>query len=342
MENISGKIEQLKHWWCQEAGPLEAHTSGSTGSPKRISLSRELVLASARRSVRHFGLTQDSVIHLMLSPDYIAGKMAVIRALEAGCTLTWEEASSHPLRVANTPERITLLSAVGSQVEGMAELLETGRLPHIVHLLLGGAPLNSEMRHAAVKLADNVWESYGMTETASHIALRRLNSERPDDVLAFAPLPGISVSLDERGCLVVESAETGHLVTNDLVEMTEDGGFRIIGRADNVIITGGLKVIPEKIEERLRHFLSDKEFYLAARPHTKWGNELILIVEVPEGLVERFVECDEFLCGATPLSQILKNEFKPHERPRQVLLVPQLERTSTGKLKRRKLLTLIM
>lgn len=338
MENISDKIDKLKRWWSEEAGPLEAHTSGSTGSPKRILLPRELALVSARRSVRHFGLTPNSVIHLMLSPDYIAGKMAVIRALEAGCTLTWEEASSHPLRGEDKPENITLLPAVGSQVEGMAELKAAGRLSHVEHLLLGGAPLNSEMRHAAVMLADNVWESYGMTETASHVALRRLNREKPDDVPAFTPLPGISVSLDERGCLVVESVETGRLVTNDLAEMTEDGGFRIIGRADNVIITGGLKVIPEKIEEQLRHFLPGKEFYIAARPHIKWGNELILIVEAPEEEMERFVECDEMLYGATPLSQILKNEFKPHERPRQVLLVPQLERTSTGKIKRRKLL----
>ena len=308
MERIIAEISD--NW--RAGKPLEAHTSGSTGTPKPITLSHELVRDSAWRSIRHFGLTADSHLHLCLSPDYIAGKMVIIRALEACCSLSWEPASSHPRL--NAPKPITLLSIVGTQLPGLQQLKEHGNLPSIKHLLLGGAPLTAAQRTLALTLADEAWESYGMTETASHIALRHV-----DDPW-FYPLDSINLGTDDRGCLRIELPHSEPLLTNDIIEFQPDTqGFRVLGRADNVIITGGLKVHPEQVEALLAPYFHG-DIMLTSVPDPKWGQLLVLQTEsttIP-----------------TDWDTLVATLLPPHQRPRRIEQVPSLPRTSNGKLRR--------
>lgn len=330
-------IKAFVELWNNNSNDIEAFTSGSTGLPKRILLPRQLVYESAWRSILHFGLSKDSVIHLILSPEYIAGKMAIIRALEVGCKLTYEPPSSTPLSLTSTPNSITLLSAVGAQLEGMTMLKQAKRLPAIKHLLLGGAPLTNDMRKAAVDLAENVWESYGMTETASHIALRQIDKTAPTSRIAFKPLKGISVSTDKRGCLVIDMPTVGRLVTNDLAELTGSGDFFILGRIDNVIISGGLKVIPEKAEELLSQYLPEQiAFYVSSRPHAKWGEEVVLMIENNDIEHSKEISPSQYLTSEGSFEELCRSIMPPHYRPKAVIETPYFERTSSGKLIRRK------
>lgn len=319
--------------WQSGVNEIEAYTSGSTGTPKRIMLPRRLMEESAMRSIRHFGLDETSTVHLALSPEYIAGKMCIVRALTAGCKLTFEEPSSYPLTAADTPSVITLLSAVGAQIPAMAHLAQTGNLPHIEHLLLGGAPLTADMRQAAGSLADNVWESYGMTETASHIALRRVSNE-PEP---FRPLPGITVGSDSRGCLTIDMPTAGLIITNDIVELHDDNRFFILGRADNVLISGGLKVMPETVEQRLSSYLPGQTFYITSQPHPKWGEQIVLIIENPQAAAETCVDSKEYILGQESLYELSHRLLKPHERPARVFVTRNIPRTSSGKIIRQKL-----
>lgn len=330
--------EQIKSFiqsWNNNISEIEAHTSGSTGAPKKILLPRRLLIESARRSISHFGLNSNSVIHLILSPEYIAGKMAIVRALEAGCKLTWEDPSSAPLSSGNVPQRISLLSAVGAQIESLVSLKRNGNLPKIEHLLLGGSPLTKEMRQMSMQLADNVWESYGMTETASHIALRPITC----DETPFMPLGGISISSDERGCLIINMPTAGKLVTNDLVEIDRStGGFYILGRVDNVIISGGLKVVPEIVEQQLSPYMPEGSvFYITSRPHSKWGEEVILIKENSNERQIQELPLNYIETPQGPLAEICKKILPPQSRPQAIIEVPHIQRTATGKIRRQRI-----
>lgn len=336
MEPYEAEIQRFIDCWTGDSCDIEAHTSGSTGVPKRVMLPRRLVKESAWRSIRHFGLDKDSVIHLILSPAYIAGKMAIVRALEAGCTLTAEAPSAHTMQSPRTPSHITLLSAVGAQLDGMCELKARGRLPHIRHLLLGGAPLTPAMRSAACTLAQEVWESYGMTETASHIALRRVLDTDPYGTSPFMPLDGICTGTDSRGCLVISMPTVGTIVTNDLVEMRADGGFKVLGRADNVIISGGLKVIPEKVEQALAPLFTRNDFYVSSRPHPKWGEELVVVVEHAGAMGVEYIDSKRYFIGGCSLYALCRDMLAPCERPKGVIILPEFRRTDSGKLIRQR------
>ncbi|MCM1074285.1 MAG: AMP-binding protein [Ruminococcus sp.] len=319
--------------WQSGAAEFEAFTSGSTGKPKRIMLPRKLMEESARRSIDFFKIDSSSTMHLILSPEYIAGKMCIVRSLLACCTLTVEAPSSAPMSNVDTPNEITLLSAVGAQIPGMYQLLQEGKLPRIRHLLLGGSPLSETLAVKALQLAENVWESYGMTETASHIALRRI-SIPPGP---FTPLENISVSTDSRGCLTIDMPTAGIIVTNDLADILPDGRFYILGRADNVLITGGLKVIPEKVERAIMPLLPDKIGYISSRPHPKWGEEIVLVLEHRELSNPQQLPTKQYtLYSGHSLYEIARELLAPHECPTTIIYVPKIKRTSTDKIIREK------
>lgn len=314
MDKLSGEIEAFRREWRSDCPYIVAHTSGSTGKPKEIHLPKSLMKRSAERSIRHFGITASSRLHLALSPQYIAGKMLLLRAMIAGCTLTYEQASSYPLGDSKEMSEITLLSLVGTQLQGLKNNLEKGTLPPIRNLLLGGAPLNATMRRIALSGPWQTWESYGMTETASHVALRRI-SAKPGP---FEALPGISFRLNADGCLVIDLGEDGVIETNDIAELIDTRRFHLKGRKDNVIITGGLKVFPEEIEAVLAPHMADRRFLITSRESEKWGRELILVVEGTP------MELPDF--HTMPLL--------PQQRPKAVIFRESIPLTSSGKIMR--------
>lgn len=319
-------VKQFIEEWESGTSFLEVHTSGSTGTPKLIRLPRKLVIDSAMRSITHFGLDGNSRVHICLSTDHIAGKMAVIRALLSGARLTAEAPSSEP-RIGSDEGPVTLLSVVAAQIPSLVAKARAGNLPPIKHLLIGGAPLTESIAGESLGIAEYVWESYGMTETASHIALRHISrcgdvAEKP-----FTLLPGIKIDLDERGCLRVCMDGEPPLTTNDIAKLHSIDTFSILGRIDNVIITGGLKVHPEHVEQILQPLLSGIGSYIiTSQPHPKWGNLIILMIESGEEL--SIDKKSRLLDAAARL-------LPPHERPRDIITVSELPRTSSEKIIRR-------
>lgn len=304
----------LDQWNDVSTDNIVAHTSGSTGAPKEIRLMKADMRRSAQATNRFFEIDEDSLLHLPLSPDYIAGKMMIVRAHEAGCRLIVEKPGNAPLREYKGRD-ITLSAVVPSQVGG---LLDGDGCRHISNLIIGGAPLSTEAEEALIRSGIRAYATYGMTETCSHVALRRLGEKE------FAGLPGFRFSTDERGCLVIDcdGFSFGRIVTNDVVELNGDAAFRWLGRADNAINSGGIKVIPEVIEARIAPLMGNVAFYITSRASEKWGEEIVMMVEGDDAVVSR--ETLRALLGAKIC-------------PKEIICVPRFERTSSSKVIRKKL-----
>lgn len=279
-------IKDFLSEWRNASPQVRLQTSGSTGRPKVFYADKERLRASARMTCDFLGLHEGQTALLCLSCDYIAGKMMVVRALERGLRLVEVTPSNRPLEdlVRERPdiETIDLAAMVPSQV-----YCSIGHplLPRIRHLIVGGGAIPQALEERLRPLPTAVWNSYGMTETLSHIALRRVSGAEAEDW--YRPLPGVALSLSGEGCLVIDAPALSpeRLVTNDLAELLPDGRFRILGRRDNVVISGGLKLHIEEEEERLRPLLPDREdrpvFCITCRPHEKLGEEAVLVVERP-------------------------------------------------------------
>lgn len=272
--------------WHNASPQVRLQTSGSTGAPKVFFADKERLRASARMTCDFLGLHEGQTALLCLSCDYIAGKMMVVRALERGLRLVEVAPSNRPLEALarEHPDvtAIDLCAMVPSQVYCS---IDHPIFSRIRHLIVGGGPIPQALEERLRREPVAVWSSYGMTETLSHIALRRVSGAEAEDW--YRPLPGVALSLSEEGCLVIDAPALSpeRLVTNDLARLLPDGRFRILGRRDNVILSGGLKLHIEEEEERLRALLPDREgrpvFCITCRPHEKLGEEAVLVVERP-------------------------------------------------------------
>ena len=312
---LTPEAESFIDEWTDLKPYIVAHTSGSTGKPKEIRLLKSDMRTSARATIKFFGLNSDSLLYLPLSTGYIAGKMQIVRALEAGCSLIVEKPSNHPL---DTPidSRISLLPIVPSQIEA---LLSNPVREKIDSLIIGGAPIDSSTEQAVIKSGLNAYATYGMTETCSHVALKKLGDER------FNALPGISFSIDSRGCLMISSSDMsfGVLTTNDIIELHNEKQFSWIGRYDNVINSGGIKIFPEEIEKSISHLLPHGvKYYISSRCNGKWGEEAVLV-------------CDSSINDENILEKI-KTIVSPMKAPKAVIIDPQMKLTDSKKIVRRK------
>lgn len=275
---LTAEAEKFIAEWFDEKPYVTAHTSGSTGTPKEIRLLKSDMRASAKATIAFFGLTEASWLHLPLSPDYIAGKMQIVRALEAGCCLTVEPPTNHPLHnnTADCQRHISLLPVVPSQVPG---ILDSEFAVLIDNMIVGGAPLSPDDERRILDSGIRSYATYGMTETCSHVALRRIGDE------TFKALPGFTFSTDSRGCLVIASTTLsfGTLTTNDMVELNDDKSFRWLGRHDNVINSGGLKIHPEELEKAIAHLIpSGHKFYITSRKSALWGEEAVMVTDMTD------------------------------------------------------------
>lgn len=309
-------IEEFLKQWFDNKPYIEAFTSGSTGQPKKIELLKSDMSASACATNAFFGINKNSVLGLPLSVDYIAGKMMIVRAIEADCRLI-ELPVSNEIKIT---EKIDLLSIVPSQLSALLE--DEQSLVNIRNLLIGGAPLSYEQEVQLIKALKSynfkAWMSYGMTETCSHVALREIGKTD-----YYIGLPGITFSTDDRGCLIInnENFSNSQIKTNDVVDLLSSNSFKWLGRADNVIISGALKIHPEQLEAEYRKaFPSLNPFYLTWQNDSKLGQSLVMVVEgEPE---------DDILLK-------LKNGgiYKYH-LPRKIIFLKKLPYTDNGKLKR--------
>lgn len=265
--------KDLQQEWENGEEFMRCQTSGSTGSPREILLPKREMKNSAVRTIRFFNLSNTSLLYSCISPEFIGGKMMLIRALISGASFSSETPSSHPLSK-YSGDKIDLLSVVPTQ---MISLLENKNiLSGIKNILIGGAPIPDDLRCKIASSGLNAWESYGMTETASHIAIRPVTDPESN----FYPLDGIYISLID-DCLKIDIKGWKSFVTNDIAEIFPDGSFKIIGRADNVFISGGIKIHPEKLERILfPHF--NFPFMISSKPDPFWGRICILITQNPD------------------------------------------------------------
>lgn len=233
--------------------------------------------ASARLTCDYLGLHEGDTALLCMSLDYIAGKMMVVRALVRGLQLVTVEPSGEPLKAVSQP--LDFAAMVPLQVWNSLRVAEQRqRLMDIGQLIIGGGAIDDALAAELRLFPHAVWSTYGMTETLSHIALRRLNGSSASEW--YTPLAGVSVSQNEDGCLVIDApaVHEGALVTNDVAELAADGRFRILGRRDNVICSGGIKIQAEEVERLLRSHLH-VPYLISKRPDEKFGEVVVLLTE---------------------------------------------------------------
>lgn len=310
-------LEEFLSEWNNDSLFVHVQTSGSTGAPKPMLAEKRRMLASARITNDFLGLREGDVALLCMSLDYIAGKMMVVRSIERGLKLITVEPSGHPLnhsQLAIDDCQIDFAAMVPLQVYNTLQVPEERkRLLQIRHLIIGGGAIDEALGAELKNFPNAVWSTYGMTETLSHIALRRLSGPEASDW--YIPFPSVQVSLSEDGCLVIDAPEVCPecLVTNDIAEISTQG-FRILGRKDNVICSGGIKIQIEEVESRLRPFLR-VPYLISKRPDPKFGEVSVLLTE---GSIDE-------------ARQICERILPKYYLPRHYLHVDRIPLTETGK-----------
>ncbi|MBD5199639.1 MAG: AMP-binding protein [Bacteroidales bacterium] len=306
--------------WNDSNDYIVAHTSGSTGTPKEIKLLKSDMIVSARATCRFFNIDSRSLLVSPLSADYIAGKMMIVRAIVSGATIAMTDPTNRP--DLSRFEHIDLLPVVPSQVDAI--LANPANTVRIKHLLVGGGKTDEPLEHRIKSSGIDAWASYGMTETCSHVAVRRLGN--PDS--CYHALPGITFTTDTESCLAIhaDSFSWKTLQTNDIAALIDNKSFRWIGRRDNIINSGGIKIVPELVEQKISHLI-DVPFYIIGRPDSKWGEAIVL-----------YLETDKPIDTAT-LANTLSTVLSPYERPKEIMVVEQFERTSSNKIKRKFIVT---
>jgi O-succinylbenzoic acid--CoA ligase len=271
---------KLAQQWLNNQQQFVFHTSGSTGIPKKIILHREQLEASAKSTIETLLLTADEHILLCMNTQFIGGAMLLIRGLILGATITLQEPSSNPLQNIQTNHPYTFASFAPLQVFSMIknEANETHKLNIFSRILIGGAAIDKKLEVALGKLNTKVFHTYGMTETVSHIALKQIGKED-----CFTLLKGVNIRTDDRHCLAIKSVSTNNswLQTNDVVELIDDTSFIVLGRADDIINSGGLKIFPGKIEEAIRSVLSKTitNVFVCGIDDMIYGQKVIALIE---------------------------------------------------------------
>ena len=341
-------LEDFLSEWNNDSDRVLVHTSGSTGKPKPMMVEKKRMLNSARITCDFLGLKPGDSALLCMSLDYIAGKMVVVRSIERHLHLISVSPSGHPLKDINLKDangkdvngEITFAAMVPMQVYNTLQVPEEReRLTHIRHLIIGGGAIDASLEKELQALPGNIaiWSTYGMTETLSHIALRRINGDEASEW--YQPFDSVRISQTEEGCLVIDApqvcAET--LVTNDIVEIepyiynkVEKLRFRIKGRKDNVICSGGIKIQIEEVETLLKPHL-EKPFMLAKKKDGKFGEIAVLLTE-DENIKKVEATVRRLLSDESEKSSDHK-KYK-YWIPKEFRYVEHLPLTETGKPKR--------
>jgi O-succinylbenzoic acid--CoA ligase len=318
------KIYLFIQEWLSPAAKIEVTTSGSTGAPRIISFSREKMIKSALRTGEFLGLKPGDRALLCLPVDYIAGKMMIVRAFVLGLDLVTVYPSSNPL-----PEGVEAYDFAAMTPMQVHHVLhaESGRqkLGKIGNLIIGGGDMDALIAGELSNLPPMVYHTYGMTETLTHVAMKKIT---PLSEGEFRALPGVRFEKDQRNCLVINDTLLGiqGLETNDQVELLSATSFNMLGRIDNIINSGGIKINPEVIENRLQGKLKHR-IVVAGKMDSILGEKVILIVETrkdgpPADLIAvlRGAGLDKF------------------EKPREIFFVDAFPETSSGKIRRKKLM----
>jgi O-succinylbenzoic acid--CoA ligase len=330
--------------WLSDADYIEVKTSGSTGKPKNIKLKKRWLEYSASQTCNFFNLNSQSSALLCLPAAYIAGRMMIVRAFVSGMNLVTVEPSSNPFinhpfiqpselaarqssnqpnsKLANHSLDFTALTPF--QLHQSLQTLKSN--PLVKSIIVGGGEVSTALEKEVQDLPIDIYATYGMTETSSHIALRRVNdSERKE---SFTIIGHTKINIDERGCLIIENPFLfeGRLVTNDIVEVLNSKEFRWLGRYDNIINSGGIKIMPEEVEKAISN-LVPQSIAISSIPHHTLGEAVVLVIESAE------LKNDE----KKSLLLHIKKLVHSYAIPKQIYSLSEIPRTPTGKIDRREI-----
>lgn len=318
--------------WLAGAETFTVDTSGSTGAPKPIELSRVQMEASAHATAAALGLRAGMASLVCLPTQYVAGRMMLVRGLVLGLAMTLVEPAANPLAALPDDAHFDFAAFIPLQIETLLAGPERVRVDAMHAVLVGSGPISARLGEAIAPLRANVFHTYGMTETATHVALRRLSGPKRSD--GFMPLPGVELQLDARGCLALRGPMTlgGWVQTNDLAALRADGSFIWMGRVDNVVNTGGIKVHIEPLEAVLEALLPEllgdawdgRRYAIAGLVDERLGQQVALILE---GAPWPAVVEAALLSG-------MRERLGPFEAPRRVLYAGRFATTGTGKIDR--------
>ena len=311
-DNEQKQLGMFMEEWLDGNDSLTLHTSGSTGTPKQLLVSKKSMQASAERTAAFFELSPGDTALLCLPTHYIAGKMMLVRALVIGLELDVIPSKSLLDLKGKTYDFAALIPL---QVNASFDLL--GNLKKI---LIGGAPIPTELRKALAKKYPHCVETYGMTETLTHVATRFVCYP----TVPFRAMPGIKINVDHDSCLQIMAPyiSSSPICTNDVVELLDNRSFILIGRRDFVINSGGRKIFPEQLEEKLSVQLRIP-FFFTGIPDVELGEKLVLVVE--GGVKEKQL-------GLKTATKLLGAD--KHLVPKDVLCLDTFVLTRTGKLNR--------
>jgi len=338
--HFSPEIHCFLENWFSEKEVILVQTSGTTGTPKSIELQKKQMQYAALATGDYFELIEKTTALLCLPIGYIAGKMMLVRALTLGWHLDVVAASSNPLK--ENAKRYDFAAMVPLQVENSID-----KLPQIKKLIIGGGAVSNSLQIKLQAIATAVFATYGMTETITHIAVKKLNNfqslqenvikeftgnqkltlpKNARNSMFYQTLPNTTIYKDERNCLVIKNEKISNKVifTNDVVALISDTQFDWLGRFDNVINSGGIKLHPEKIEEKLANSIHQR-FFVAGITDEKLGEKLVLIVE-----------------GAERTLRLEKANLSKFEVPKEIHFIIHFIETATKKIQRKKTLDLII
>ena len=311
----------LKNWF-DDTDFVITHTSGSTGIPKEIKLSKNAMRNSARMTNAFFGLNETKTALLCLPASYIAGKMMLVRAIVGGFNLNAVEPKANPFELLEIPIDFTAITPY--QLHFSAETLKQKTVKNII---VGGGHVNSTLEALAKSIPSTMFETYGMTETCSHIALRQFNGENKSDV--FSMLNGVTIRQDMRECLVISAPHlvSEEIITNDIVEIFNHNSFRWLGRFDSTINSGGVKIHPEQVEKKLEGIIPSS-YFIASQPDDVLGEKVILVIESADYAASQQAE----------LNASIEKALTKFEIPKLIYFVPEFVYSSANKILRKETL----
>lgn len=293
--------------WFDEKSYVEMHTSGSTGIPKIIQVDKQAMVNSALATGDFFELSPGNTALHCLPVKYVAGKMMLVRAMILGLDLDFVAPSSHPLK--HTDESYDFTAMVPLQAQN-----SISELHRIKKLIVGGAKINAALEKELLKLPTKVYETYGMTETISHIAAKKVGEK------AFTVLPNVTISYDNHNCLVIHAPRISEdlIETNDVVELLNENQFIFLGRIDNAINSGGIKLLPEQIEEKLSGKI-EQRYFISSKEDKELGEKIILVIEG----------------NSFDVDKSIFDSLDKYEKPKEIIFVPKFTETGNGKIIRK-------
>lgn len=315
--------------WLSGKNDFNQQTSGSTGTPKSIKITRHQMIESAKATGAFFNTNSTTKLLCCLNPGYIAGKMMLVRAMVWNCPIWLVEPKSNPLIDLEDNISLDFVAMVPLQVEACLDDPQAlAKLKKVSHLIIGGAPISQKIKNQLIENKISAWQTYGMTETVTHIALAKIDKGE----LEYQTLANVEIGQDSRGTIWIKSPMSGleKIQTNDLVELTSGSSFRWLGRVDFVINSGGVKLHPELLEQQseviIEAFFPGCRYFFFGEKDEKLGQKLVLLIEKSKPQEE--------------LAELLQSkseiELGKYQTPKTIYFLPAFIQTESGKIDREK------